>query len=1309
MLNTSAGDIKFTPSQLKAASHRTGTMVVLASAGSGKTASLTRRCVELLVDPVHRCQVDQLLVVTFTNEAAGEMRSRIHRDMRGHSERIADPYARQYARRQAALMDSSSIMTLHAFCNGFLKNNFAACDVNPSMRLMDETEADLLLHDAAIETLRGYAAAPNHPHQMFFDYYKYSCGARSDLLMRVLNPLFAQLDNSPDPDQFVAQLLAGLADHQTGIGAIAALLHDKLMAYVDLLGHAAERLRRYGFARTMVQNLELLCAQAQSIDMELLRPGVTISQIAERSIVPRLDTIRRPSNIDVEEFNYVKESEYKVIADGSKKFFKEGLPDILKSHNSARRELESQYLRQVVEFVCDVRRRLGDIKIARNLLDFSDLEHRTLGALRDTSNGLLAEVCSHYRHILVDEYQDINPVQEELISLLSGGLTRESPSDRSRFMVGDVLQSIYGFRGAAPDLLFRHYRRMQALIPENAVEMRENFRTAAHLLIRINALLEPILNVVDEMVQPVRMPPASNGSSHLSDGLSPDAAVKDTGHPGDLAGPHSDTVPLSQVPLPLPARQSPPLTYAANDSYQLSLTIVECNRRQMATGAATPDVEAIDSDIDSNSDSDPESGSGADSDLSNAASQSASSDVSVSSTRAEAMSVADSIRKLLQAGRLTMPDGKTRPVEYSDIVILMRSLRTVAPVYVRELALAGIPVKAQVASGFLDSQCVLETISLLRVLDNPEQDIDVASTLVGMYGCLQIHELAHLRLAAANRRASLHQILTEIATGSLSPDSVHLTAHLCDRIKRHKQRLDNWRQTVSNQGVADGLAQIFEQSSIRPLLNGRPDGALQLANLELLLSRALRYAEDGSQGVKRFLEFIELLSDRNEDISAASVESVDCVRIMSIHASKGLEFPVVILVGLGRNINQRSSNTDLLCNRSGDAALRWVNAAESERVESSRYWAVAEQMRRITLQEEARLLYVAMTRARDHLLLFGTATAKAITHYRSRVADTPQAAARRYGIVKTLRMLDLIAPVMMNPASHVSFDVAIVPAPTWTQSSLTTAAALQPPASDIPIVPDDAQSAAQLERIWHRMGFQYPHATQIPAVVSVSRLKKDQLSAGHSPLIPAINSTTADIEGSIRRGLAVHTFMQRVDFSVFATAKVSGQSQAAIGRLIDDLICRGHLPASAREIIEIGPLDWFIRTDLFDRIAHAAAQDAIRREMPLMWTLPASHVAEKLGSSTSTRSATDGPPEVAIAPSTDTVMVRGIIDLLLCNTSCPTIIDYKTDQPQHIQQRLPAYQEQINLYAAAVRRLLNVKAVEGYLVFFAGRQITRVL
>lgn len=1294
------GEIKFTPSQARATAHRAGEMVVLASAGSGKTSSLTQRCVELLLDPVNRCAVDQLLVVTFTNEAAGEMRSRIHRAMRDQAGRITDPDARQYARRQAALMESASIMTLHAFCYAFLKSNFAVCGINPSVRLLDEIEARLLLRDAVIDTLRNYGADRSGRHAAFFDFYKFSCNARPDLLIQTLSPLLAQLDNSPDPNHYVTLLRQHLADPHASHVALATVLRDKIMAYVDLLQYAIERLARYKFAGKMIQNLQTLSNHAIAIPIhaKLEQSGASIDDMIEAAPIPKLEMIRRPKSVDPAEFDHVKESEYKTVAAETKTFFKDQLPSILKSHNALWQQTETQYLHGIIDFILSVRCRLGAIKAARHVLDFSDLEHRTFDALQNASNGLLSDVRSHYRHILVDEYQDINPVQEELISLLSSHPLPGSPAERSRFMVGDVLQSIYGFRGAVPELLYGHYRQIQATKPNDVVEMRENFRTAADLLTRINTLLEPVLGVVDEIVQPTRSPADSTPCVLATNASGVAAQSQDDSGPPPLAIDHPSIL-LSKLPLPLPARQSPPLTSTVDGPYRLMLTIVERITRPADGGEGLPQANVGDNGSDSESDSD-----SSDADA-----------PSVSATVAEASVVAENINQLVQRGRIALSDGESRPVEYSDIVILTRSLRTVAPIYVRELARAGIPAKAQLASGFLDSQCVLETISLLRVLDNPQQDIDAASALVGMYGCVQIHELAALRLAASDRHASLPQILAGIADGRMKPDDEHLTADLVNRIKAHMQRLDSWRRTVTNRGIADGLAQIFEQAAIRPLLNGRPDGQLQLANLELLLSRAKRFAEDASQGVGRFLEFIELLSENDEDLSAAGVEAVDCVRIMSIHASKGLEFPVVLLVGLGKTLNQRSSNTDLLCGRDGQIALCWVDAAECKRVKSTRHWAIGQQIKLITLQEEARLLYVAMTRARDHLLLFGTASAQAIARYRRRAGDTIQNRARQCGISNSLAMLDLIAPVMMDESLQSSLNVTIIPAPATSTFNAAPAAHSNGP-TPATITSHDAISpdSPVLEDVWNRIKFHYPYTTDIPAVVSVSRLKKDQLSAGRSPLTAAVDSASAaDIQTSIDRGLAVHTFMQMVDFASLAVARASAEPHVAIGKLIDALIQRGCLGADTGRLIEVDQILWFSQTELFNRVVQAAHHDAVRREMPMMWTMPASEVAEKLGISTWARSGENVQSGHIVTPNRDAVMVRGIIDLLLYNpgqtpgqtAGPPIIIDYKTDQPQHIKNRLAAYREQIHLYATAVGRLLGTPQVEGYLVFLTAREI----
>lgn len=1279
-------------------------MVVLASAGSGKTASLTRRCVELLLNPTDPCSVEQLLAVTFSNEAANEMRSRIHQAIHDAARGVTDEKQRRYARQQAALVDGAKILTLHAFCHRFLRENFTLCGVDPAVRLLDEVETKFMRREALKITLGEYAAGKDAAHRAFVEFYKFTCGARPNTLFALVEPLLNNANNSLNPEEFLAAARKGTADtliDQVRGNAVAAL-QEKVASYADMIRHNMDILKQYDFARVMVANLQKLIDHAAGIDsMASQQWDKFVAGLGGSAMRLDLGTVTRPRGADRATFDAVKANYYQTVSESYKKFLKEKLPEWISAATSECFKQEAEYVAAIIAFCRDAVARFQSLKARQNAMDFSDLEHKAVAALADSSNGLLAAIHSSLKHVLVDEYQDINPLQERLISLLADPGSAVDATAASRFMVGDVLQSIYGFRGAVPELLHGHHTRLRSVssssIPSRAVSLRENFRTIPDVLNAINAVLGPMFTAMDGIT----------GVPKGDAGAPPQAYIK-------------APIRLSELPLPVPARTDLPLmgvlageppTGADEPAgarpagkYALTLTIVEKPGRPAAGLEVALEV-ASDARADAGSGADPGAQYGGDRD-----------EEAPEIITLEARAVAKAIHELMASGAGVYEAGKPRPIKYSDIVILMRSVRAAAHVYVRELTQCGIPVYARLSTGLLTSQPVLETLSLLRTLENPRQDIELASTLVGMYGCMAISELALISGEQVQYRQTLYQRVAEIAECNARAGAP-ISEDLRGRIAAHWAKLRRWRSTIANHGMGDGLAQIFEEAGVQSYVAARRTGLQDMANLELLLQRAARFAQTDAQGVGRFLELIDYLEESDADLPAAGIYQPDSLRVMSIHASKGLEFPVVIIAGLGKLVNYQSAKCNLLSDRDGGLGLRWVDPASRMRMCTPRYMLLREQLMASILPEEARLLYVAMTRARDHLMLFGIAGADAMEKYRSNAADLPGLARQLRPRLASIAMLDLIAPIMMTLENsgqtricRVAATAAalVVSADAGAASTPADGATSSAPADDPPVSADPY--GTEMQPILDQIIFEYPHETRVPAVVSVSQLKQMEPASmdtdtedAFNPILPP-SGKQRDVQTSLRRGLAMHAFLQRTPFNALVGVQHSSDRRAALSELMADMVAREVIDSDAASLIDMAQLEWFVSKPLFHRIAAAASQcDSVYRELNIMWKMPQSQVACTLGIVPTVIA--DGSASEA---EQDQVLVRGVIDLLFLEDDVPIIVDYKTDLAPTISARLPMYCEQIRLYADAAEKLLRRRVQERWLVFLAAHRIEAV-
>ena len=871
----------------------------------------------------------------------------------------------------------------------------------------------------------------------------------------------------------------------------------------------------------------------------------------------------------------------------------------------------------LLELVQQFGERYTQEKREANAVDFADLEHITLGLLlekRDNGRMVPSELArrlhERYAHVLVDEYQDINPVQDEILKLISHECVHaDEGAAGNLFCVGDVKQSIYRFRLADSSIFQNRQRDYSEANGKDgmAIHLQDNFRSRKPLLDAINSLFTRLMREKTAEIEYDQTQAFTAGFTY------PPAAAAFTGAPVAL-----HVVLTDEMENPAPVE-----------------------------GYAPPMEEQDE----------------------------------MEDTEREARHVGKIIGDLLSPAkgpRRQVYDRQTkgyRELRYGDCAILMRSMKQRTREYARIFAELGIPLRAESRSGFFTATEVQDVLSLLRVLDNSCQDIYLAAVLRSPLGKLSRAEDSLLQIHGAYRGIPFHEAVSRYAREKKDL--------LAGQLQALRQRLEQWRMLAMQRPVAELLATIYRETNLPEWYLGLPNGEQRLANLEYLQQCAEQFAQFQRQGLYRFVQYLEDLEDKDSLAQPPAETDVNSVRLMSVHASKGLEFPVVIVAGLGRKMDQRDIHDSLLLDRRNCVALRAMDVPSNTRYPSLATHVMENRISQATRAEELRILYVALTRAREHLVLVGTAKEKQLEQWKKNTPAQGQGLAamafNRGGC-----FLDWVAPLFQGETENLLEFKVIASAPAAVEATPVRAVA--------PTEVQPARNIAALSPtvlgVIERMQYQYPQQalTQTAAAVSVTSLSKQAKPAAldaDSEEIPAAamnfqtpafaQQAATDGANAAARGTATHLALQFLDFSL-PTEKLEEQIARLSGK--------GRLSVAQQKLVDIQGLHWFWESELGQlmRQNHTTMQ----REIPFL-----DAVAES--------------PAMGL----DRQMLRGRIDAIVPTEKGLLIVDYKTDRtlPEPHSEREQAYRKQVALYRHALERSGMGPVAGVALVFLSVREI----
>ncbi|HEY1683649.1 MAG TPA: helicase-exonuclease AddAB subunit AddA [Tepidisphaeraceae bacterium] len=1187
---------QWTPEQRAAIQTVGQSLLVSAAAGSGKTSVLAERCVYLICDAPERCGVSELLVVTFTEAAAAEMKKRITDRLVDRVEKSTDTESRRL-RGELMLIEQANISTLHSFCLRLIRQHFYRLELDPAARIIDQDESALLRS----ETVKSVFARLYETGDDTFANLLESYGdGRDENLMDLVIRTHALMESLVDPQPWRAQAAQRIADganlpfDQSEIGRaylklikeeLAGLLHmvqqtaaqlsEQFSGYKSHLGEIAQELQTwqeklsqgYDALAHTVENFQFRKAPAYPKDF----PGKDEAKAA-------VDRVKK-SVQDIRDLLIFTSDQWR---DGLRAI----LPHV------------QMFLSLVEEFGQTYAQRKRQI----NGLDFADLERFALQLLQMPEVSALCQ--KQFKHILVDEYQDINSVQEAILAAVGCG--------NNHFYVGDVKQSIYRFRLAEPAKFLEKTHAFGQGTGGTRIDLNCNFRSRAALLEAINGVFACLMTRDAAEIE--------YDSTHR---LNAGAAYPDAGDSG-LAG----------IPI--------------------GLHLLEKQDKG----------ESTDDELDR--------------------------------TEREALLVARQIAEMVGHRAIchkTSAGWESRLLRCGDIAILLRATTHKSDYFAEALRQQNIPVYTEKGVGFFEAMEIRDMLALLNLLDNQQQDVPLASVLRSPLGGFDTETLAQIRLAFPD--APFHQSVRLYAEQH--------TDSLADCLKQFFAKISQWRDLAQRRPLAEVVWHIYTQTAYLTYCAGLPDGAQKQANLLHFHERCKQFGRFG-EGLHRFLKFIDELQKEQESARPA-ISEVDenAVKILSIHSAKGLEFPVVFVPDLGKQHNTADLRGSVLVHREGFLGLATPDHSRQVRYPSIPQILIRRQKHREMLAEELRLLYVAMTRAKEHLVLIGTAELSSIEQWTKWAAHSAVMPAEQFLAGRC--MLDWLGPAAMRvnhdvPGTFAIQSHTLVDIAQWQQGEAERQQLTARQMQFAELKPIESSADEKAERIISKLQFTYPQQglTKIAAARSVSQVSKNGVP------IPVItdeeqdeqhrwNSSTLKLPRWLRAstpegtevGSATHRVLQYVDFARLSNLE-------SLEKQIDSLIGRRLLLAEEKSAVRTDAILWLMQSELGELLRNS--REKMMRELPVFFRCePGVFDAS-----------------ITAAANEDGVMLRGRLDAAIETADGLILLDYKTDNisGEEIAQRGVAYERQINWYKQALERMGGKKVAGAYLIFLTPRVIRKV-
>jgi ATP-dependent helicase/nuclease subunit A len=1191
--------VSWTREQQQVIDLRKRNILVSAAAGSGKTAVLVERIICMITDPKEPVDIDRLLIVTFTNAAAAEMRERISAAIEKALEQ--DP-ENEHLQRQVTLIHNAQITTIDSFCLYVIRNHFHEIDLEPSFRIGDEGELKLLREDVLDRLFEERYKEASPAFVELVDGY---ATGRSDASLRAMVLELFQFSMSyPWPEEWLQQCTKGYEikgpddiDEAVWIKPLVENIQKIMADVAELMEQALE-------LAGSEEGLEIY-EKVLRADRDQYREIAACEKFSKLQFALTNITYDRMPSSRGYQGDLEKLEQVKALRDNAKAIVKK----ISKQYLIAPTEVMAEqmqrtaaYAGELVQLALDFSRSFAEEKRRKNLVDFNDMEHFALDILVDRKTKLARRAAEEFRdtfeEIMIDEYQDSNSVQETILRAIS----REERGQNNIFMVGDVKQSIYRFRLARPELFMEKYDRYrQEDGSEQRIDLHKNFRSREEVLSFTNDVFYKIMD-------------------------------RDLGN----------------VAYDREAALYPGAVYPKTEDKEMF----------------APEIILADSADELLADSD-----------------------YTDKKSLEAKLVADRIRRMKNEQLVTdKKTGQLRPVRYSDIVILLRSMVGWSEQFARLINDNGIPAHTVSSTGYFSTVEVQTVLAMLRILDNPRQDIPMAAVLRSPVVGMTDEEMAAVRLG--NREEPFHVCVLE-QWNKDTPEN--------EKLYRFYQLYEKMRSLVPDTPIHELIEILLKETGYGEYVAAMPAGERRYANLLMLVEKAIAYENTSYKGLFHFVRYIDELQKYDVDFGEADLlgENEDVVRIMSIHKSKGLEFPVVFVAGLGKKFNRRDVQGHMVLHPNLGMGLDCLDGKRRLKSPTIAKRAIEKQISLENLGEELRVLYVAMTRAKEKLILIGTAkdvgkkleagvTETTLPYYVREGANT---------------YLDWILPAIAGSSNRNQYMIRVTPA----EELVTEEIGIQVTEQLAKVQCRQLVELADIEKVAsyeERFAYRYPYeadgkrknkysVSELKHRAMRERMEEEQeestplfLQEEVVPYVPAFVHRSRQEETPVnqgaQRGTAVHRVMECYRFA----------AEQTVSEQIQEMLDTQKLTPEMAELVLPSLIEKFVAGETGQRMKAAEAAGRLYREKPFVMGFTREEL-EQFGFGDDSDADGDGAAAGGQDGSADLTLIQGIIDVFWMEEDGIVLLDYKTDRVETPQQLVNRYAAQLALYGEALERIYN--------------------
>ena len=1166
--------VKWTNEQLQAINEKGENILVAAAAGSGKTTVLVERIINKIIN--ENVDIDKILIVTFTNAAASEMRAKI---LDAIYKKIEENPNNTHLQRQITLLAKSNISTIHAFCLEVIKNNFYEIDVSPNFKIADTTELEIMRQEVLEDLFE--EKYENYDKDFLELINTYTTYKSDDTLKELILKIYKYIQSFPFPQKWLEEstnkflIEKNISFEKTTWGEVLfELAKEEINDAIIIL---KEQLEKIKYEEDF--NKFLITISEDIRKLEMIYNSSTWDELYINLTNFKFDQWPRDKKAEETLREEIKQERDKI---------KKSINNIIEKIIICNSEEAIQEMKEVFpiaekmkNIIIEFSEKFSIAKKEKNIIDFNDIEHFALKILIKEENGknVISNVAKKYREkfveIAIDEYQDSNLIQEYILTTISRG--------NNIFMVGDIKQSIYKFRQARPELFLEKYEnyKLKDDLKENdnlKIQLFKNFRSRKEVLDFTNLVFE---NIMQKEL-------------------------------GDIEYNETEFLNLGA-------------NYPENKESIAELNIIDLKKQEEDDDESTE--EKIENIV------------------------------------LEAKYVAKKIKQLFKDNYMVCDkNGNFRKLKYKDIVILLRATANSAQIFEKEISNLGIPVFSDSSCEYLESIEIQTIMSLLKIIDNPINDIPLVTVLRSMIGGFSDNELIQIRIN--DKTKSFYE--SALSYIENKDDEIKY------KLKEFLEKLEKWRKEKENIPLDEFIWKLYIDTGFYNYVSLMPNGILRQANLKLLFEKAKQYETTSFKGLFNFISFIDKLKLSSTDMSSAKLigENEDVVRIMSIHKSKGLEFPVVFLSCTGKKFNVMDlNNSDILLHQELGIGLKYIDYNRQVEYNTLAKETIKNVSKIEMLSEEMRILYVALTRSKEKLIITGIAN------------DLERSVKDKEKLINTYKNIDKDCKINKNIVkrymSYLDWIELVYLNNFKTIKELLRYNVVSP--KDIMQEGEEEKDKANFkekiantnieeqEIIKNILNWNYKYnletnmitKTSVTQIKNINKEKKiDQEEFINRFEIPEFLKENKNITGA-EKGNVIHLILQKLN-------PKEEYNKEKINALIEKLLIKKIITKEEKEIIDINIILNFLASNIWKEMQEAKV---VCQEQPFYININASKIYEE--------------------ESDENILVQGIIDLYYINKNDEIIlVDYKTDKKSEKELK-ECYNNQLEIYKEAIENSLN--------------------